>query len=87
MTRRSSVVLMLALNAATAACGSLVRKVTKNCALFAIRNGGFSSGPMPQNIVTGPEAEELAAFLAKFSGLDAPAQTGPQSASRDCPAA
>jgi len=64
-----------------------VRKVTKNCALYAIRNGGFSSGPMPQNIVTGPEAEALAAFLAKFSGLDAPAQTGPQSESRDCPAA
>ena len=30
------------------------RKVTKNCALYAIRNGGFSSGPMPQNIVVGP---------------------------------
>ena len=25
--------------------------------LYAIRNGGFSSGPMPQNIVTGREAE------------------------------
>ena len=29
------------------------RKVTENCALYAIRNGGFSSGPMPQNIVVG----------------------------------
>ena len=29
------------------------RKVTANCVLYAIRNGGFSSGPMPQNIVVG----------------------------------
>ena len=29
------------------------RKVTENCALYAIRNGGFSSGPMPQDIVVG----------------------------------
>jgi mono/diheme cytochrome c family protein len=36
--------------------------------LYAIRNGGFSSGPMPQNIVTGKEAEALAQFVAKYSG-------------------
>ena len=46
------------------------RKVSQNCALYAIRNGGFSSGPMPQNIVEGPQAVELAEFLAKFSGSD-----------------
>ena len=33
------------------------------CVLYAIRNGGFSSGPMPQNIVTGAEAEALAKFV------------------------
>jgi mono/diheme cytochrome c family protein len=36
--------------------------------LFAIRNGGFSSGPMPQNIVTGEEAQKVAEFVAKYSG-------------------
>src|SRR5262249_50077166 len=30
------------------------RHETRNCVLYAIRNGGFSSGPMPQNIATGP---------------------------------
>jgi mono/diheme cytochrome c family protein len=36
--------------------------------LYAIANGGFSSGPMPQDIVTGREAEEVARFVAKYSG-------------------
>ena len=36
--------------------------------LFAIRNGGFSGAIMPANIVVGDEAEELAAFVAKYSG-------------------
>src|SRR3954452_13630132 len=44
------------------------RKETKNCILYAIRNGGFSSGPMPQNIVTGDEAEKVAEFIAHYSG-------------------
>lgn len=39
--------------------------------LYAIRNGGFSSGPMPQNIVVGEEAEAVARFLEKYSGRDA----------------
>ena len=39
--------------------------------LYAIRNGGFSSGPMPQNIVVGDEAEDVARFVAKYSGRDA----------------
>ena len=43
------------------------RHETKNCVLYAIRNGGFSSGPMPQDIVTGQEAQEVAAFVAKYS--------------------
>jgi mono/diheme cytochrome c family protein len=46
------------------------RVVDKNSVLYAIRNGGFSSGPMPQNIVVGEEAEAIAAFLEKFSGQD-----------------
>ena len=35
--------------------------------LYAIRNGGFSGAIMPANIVTGKEADELAAFVAKYS--------------------
>ena len=36
--------------------------------LYAIENGGFSSGPMPQNIVTGEEARKVAEFVARYSG-------------------
>jgi mono/diheme cytochrome c family protein len=43
------------------------RHETRNCVLYAIRNGGFSSGPMPQDIVTGQEAQRVAAFVAKYS--------------------
>jgi mono/diheme cytochrome c family protein len=62
------------------------RKVSENCALYAIRNGGFSSGPMPQNIVEGPQAVELAKFLAQFSGSDVHLPPGATPAS-DCPPA
>jgi mono/diheme cytochrome c family protein len=44
------------------------RKVTRDDALFAIRNGGFSGAIMPANVVTGREAEEVADFLSKYSG-------------------
>jgi mono/diheme cytochrome c family protein len=60
------------------------RKETRNCALSAIRNGGFSSGPMPQDIVVGADAEALAKFLSEESGKDvklAPGATAPP----DCP--
>jgi len=36
--------------------------------LFAIANGGFSGAIMPENIVTGAEAQAVAKFLAKYSG-------------------
>jgi mono/diheme cytochrome c family protein len=36
--------------------------------LFAIANGGFSGAIMPENIVTGPEAKEVADFVAKYAG-------------------
>ena len=36
--------------------------------LYAIRNGGFSSQPMPQNILTGEDAQKVAEFVARFSG-------------------
>jgi mono/diheme cytochrome c family protein len=44
------------------------RNVSYDQILYAIRNGGFSSGPMPQNIVVGAEAEAVARFLEKYSG-------------------
>jgi mono/diheme cytochrome c family protein len=45
-----------------------VRKVSRDDALFAIRNGGFSGAIMPANIVVGNEAERVADFLAAYSG-------------------
>ena len=43
------------------------RKETVEDVLYAIRNGGFSSQPMPQNIVTGEDAQKVAEFVAKYS--------------------
>jgi mono/diheme cytochrome c family protein len=36
--------------------------------LYAIRHGGFSGAIMPQNIVVGQQAQDVAQFLAKYSG-------------------
>ena len=44
------------------------RTVSVEDVLFAIRNGGFSSTLMPQNIVTGEEAQKVAEFVAEHSG-------------------
>ena len=38
--------------------------------LYAIRNGGFSGAIMPQNIVTGEEADQVADFVAEYAGGD-----------------
>jgi mono/diheme cytochrome c family protein len=62
------------------------RKETRNCVLYAIRNGGFSSGPMPQDIVTGAEADQLADFLAKYSGSKRPKTVALKTRAVDCPA-
>jgi mono/diheme cytochrome c family protein len=47
------------------------RKENVQDVLYAIRNGGFSSGPMPQDIVTGSSADRVARFVAKYSGNQA----------------
>jgi mono/diheme cytochrome c family protein len=47
------------------------RKEDVTDVLYAIRNGGFSSGPMPQDIVVGPDADKVAKFVAKYSGRQA----------------
>jgi mono/diheme cytochrome c family protein len=47
-----------------------VRKVSRDDALFAIRNGGFSGQIMPANVVVGEDADLVADFLAEYSGRD-----------------
>ena len=47
------------------------RTETYDDALFAIQNGGFSGAIMPQNIVVGEEAKEVAKFVAKYAGSEA----------------
>ena len=47
------------------------RTETYEDALFAIQNGGFSGAIMPQNVVVGREAEEVARFVAKYAGSEA----------------
>jgi mono/diheme cytochrome c family protein len=49
-----------------------IRKDNAEQILYAIRNGGFSGAIMPQNIVVGQEAQQVAEFLAHYSGRSAP---------------
>ncbi len=44
--------------------------------LYAIENGGFSGAYMPQNIVVGQDAVDVAKFVATYAGRAAPKQTG-----------
>jgi mono/diheme cytochrome c family protein len=46
--------------------------------LYAIENGGFSGAYMPQNIVVGQDALDVAKFVATYAGRQAPRQTGVQ---------
>jgi mono/diheme cytochrome c family protein len=45
-----------------------VRKEKRDQVLYAIRNGGYSGAIMPENIVVGRAADDVADFLAKYSG-------------------
>ena len=47
------------------------RTETVATSLYAIRNGGYSGAIMPQNIVVGDEAKQVARFVAKYAGQDA----------------
>jgi len=51
------------------------RKEDVESVLYAIRNGGFSSSPMPQNLVTGEDAQKVAEFVAKYSGSNSAASS------------
>jgi mono/diheme cytochrome c family protein len=46
--------------------------------LYAIRNGGFSGAIMPQNIVVGQDAQDVAEFVAAYSGTKAKRPPSPQ---------
>jgi len=47
------------------------RKEDVEQVLYAIRNGGFSGDIMPENVLVGENAQAVAEFLAKYSGLKA----------------
>jgi mono/diheme cytochrome c family protein len=47
-----------------------------NRVLYAIANGGFSGAYMPQNIVVGQDAVDVAKFVATYAGAKAPKQVG-----------
>jgi mono/diheme cytochrome c family protein len=55
-----------------------VRRETPDSVLYAIRNGGFSGAIMPENIVVGREADDVAAFLSKYAGRERKAEITPQ---------
>jgi mono/diheme cytochrome c family protein len=44
------------------------RLETPENVLYALRNGGFSGAFMPENIVVGKDADDVAAFLSKYAG-------------------
>jgi mono/diheme cytochrome c family protein len=46
--------------------------------LYAIRNGGFSGAIMPQNLVVGRDAQDVAEFVAAYSGTKARRPATPQ---------
>ncbi|MEO8093070.1 MAG: c-type cytochrome [bacterium] len=46
--------------------------------LYAIRNGGFSGAIMPQNIVVGDDAQEVADFVAEYGGTKVAVPPSPQ---------
>jgi mono/diheme cytochrome c family protein len=47
--------------------------------LYAIRNGGFSGAIMPQQIVTGEDAQAVADFVSKYAGSEIDRPTRPSS--------
>lgn len=55
--------------------------------VYAIRNGGFSGAIMPQNIVVGDDAQEVAKFVVACSGKDAKQPESPNAEQRPPPPA
>ena len=50
-----------------------------------IRNGGYSGGIMPQNIVTGADAQKVADFVAKYAGTKEQSSPRPGETSTTAP--
>jgi mono/diheme cytochrome c family protein len=50
------------------------RPVTR--VLYAIQNGGFSGAIMPQNVVVGQDAIDVANFVSRYAGTKAPKSPG-----------
>ena len=50
--------------------------------LYAIANGGFSGAYMPQNIVVGQDAVDVAKFVATYAGAKAPRRAGSSTATQ-----
>src|ERR671937_3314940 len=46
------------------------RKEQPDNVLYAIRNGGYSGAIMPENIVVGRDANDVAAFLSQYAGRE-----------------
>ncbi len=63
-----------------------VRKVCYDSVIYALQNGGYSGAIMPGNIVVGKEAEQVAAFVATYSGKLAPKIASPTGPAVTCPA-
>jgi hypothetical protein len=61
-----------------------LRAETKGSVLYALHNGGYSGAIMPANIAVGDDAEAIAEFLCKYTGLKAKASSSP--AKRPTPA-
>ena len=59
-----------------------VRKETREDVLYAIRNGGFSGGIMPANIVVGQDARDVALFLERYAGAKSTAAGGTNKVSK-----
>jgi mono/diheme cytochrome c family protein len=54
------------------------RKETTDQVLYAIRNGGFSGAIMPQNVVVGQDAQDVAEFVSAYAGTKRKVPKTPQ---------
>lgn len=54
-----------------------LRRETTGSVHYALNNGGFSGAVMPANLAVGEDADALAAFLCKYSGLKATSSASP----------
>jgi len=63
------------------------KEVSVQDVVYAIRNGGFSGAIMPQNIVVGDDAQQVARFVVACSGKEAKQPESPNAQERPPPPA